>query len=119
MNFASIFTIFALRPSSSVIQSPMSAFNSALPSGEIQLMASRSKSSSSTPTMVNVSVAPFLSFTVTVVPNMTVFDGASGGSTTWTDAKACSSSVTRSLFAFSVRSFSSSSRKRFAPRAVT
>jgi hypothetical protein len=41
--------------------------------------ASRSKLSSSTPTMVNVSVAPFLSFTVTIVPNVTLLDGASGG----------------------------------------
>src|SRR5467141_3059446 len=78
----SIFTIFAVRPSSSVIQSPMSAASSALPRGEIQLTASRSNSSSSTPTIVSVSVAPFLSFTVTVAPNVTLLDGASGGSTT-------------------------------------
>src|SRR5438067_12894827 len=70
----SIFTIFALRPSSSVIQSPMSAFSSALPSGEIQLTASRSKSSSSTPRIVNLPVSPFLSLIVTVAPNVTLFD---------------------------------------------
>src|SRR5439155_1847986 len=50
----SIFTIFALRPSSSLIQSPMSAASSALPRGEIQPTASRSKLCSSTPTIVNV-----------------------------------------------------------------
>src|SRR4030095_12567199 len=76
--FLSIFTIFALRPSSSLIQSPMSAASSALPRGEIQLTASRSKLSSSTPTIVNVSVAPFLSFAVTVAPNVTLLDAASG-----------------------------------------
>src|SRR5437762_9132584 len=91
----SIFTIFALRPSSSLIQSPMSAASSALPRGEIQLTASRSKFTSSTPTIVNASVAPFLSFSVTVAPNVTLLDGASGGSTTWTDARICSSSVDR------------------------
>src|SRR5438874_2073309 len=80
----SIFTIFALLPSSSLIQLPMSAASSALPRGEIQLTGSRSKLSSSTPTIVNVSVAPFLSFNVTVAPNATLLDGASGGSTTWT-----------------------------------
>src|SRR6266403_4292318 len=85
----SIFTIFALRPSSSLIQLPMSAARSALPRGEIQLTASRSKLSSSTPTMVNVSVAPFLSFTVTVALNVTLFVGALGGSTTWPDARIC------------------------------
>src|ERR1700747_1676196 len=73
-----IFTIFALRPSSSLIQSPMSAASSALPTGEIQLTAARSKLSSSTPTMVNVSVAPFLSLTVTAAPNVTLFDGPTG-----------------------------------------
>src|SRR5438876_197198 len=49
--------------------------------------------------------AAFLSFTVTVAPNVTLLDGASGGSTTWTDARICSSSVTRSLTAFAARSF--------------
>jgi hypothetical protein len=96
----------------------MSAASSALPREEIQLTASRSKFSSSTPTIVNVSVAPSLSFTVTVAPKVTLSDGASGGSTTWTDARICSSSVTSSLTAFAARSFCCSSRKRFAPRAV-
>jgi hypothetical protein len=68
--------------------------------------------------MVNVSVAPSLSFTITVAPNVTLFDGASGGSTTWTDAKICSNSMMRSVPAFAARSLCSSSRKRFAPRAV-
>ena len=48
----SIFTIFAVRPSASLIESPMSAARSALPIGEIQLTASGSRSSSSTPTTV-------------------------------------------------------------------
>ena len=50
--FLSIFTIFAVRPSSSVIQLPMSAARNALPTGEIQLTAPGSRSSSSTPTTV-------------------------------------------------------------------
>jgi hypothetical protein len=78
----SIFTIFAARPSSSIVQSPMPAASSALPIGEIQLTASGSKSSSSTPTTVYVSVRPFLSFTVTVAPKPMLFDCGSGGSTT-------------------------------------
>ena len=48
----SIFTIFTFRPSSSVIQLPMSAARSAFPVGEIQLTTSGSRSSSSTPTTV-------------------------------------------------------------------
>ena len=60
INYIAIFTIFAVRPSSSLTQLPMSAFSSALPIGEIQLTASRPKSTSSTRTMVNVSVAPIL-----------------------------------------------------------
>ena len=48
----SIFTTFAVRPSASPIESPMSAARSALPIGEIQLTASGSRSSSSTPTTV-------------------------------------------------------------------
>jgi hypothetical protein len=50
--------------------------------------------------------------------NPTLLDGASGGSTTWTDARISSSSMTRWLPAFAARSLCSSSRKRFAPRAV-
>jgi hypothetical protein len=96
----------------------MSAASSVLPIGEIQLTASGSKSSSSTPTIVYLSVRPSLSFTITVAPNVTLFDGVSGGSTIWTDAKICSNSVTRSLFAFAARSLFSSPRKCFAPRAV-
>jgi hypothetical protein len=67
---------------------------------------------------VNVSVAPFLSCTFIVAPNVTLFAGASVGSTTWIDAKICSNSATRSLPGFAARTFCSSSRKRFAPRAV-
>jgi len=81
----------------------MSAAISALPTGEIQLTGSRSKLSSSTPTMVNVSVAPFLSLCVTLAPNVTLFDGAFGGSTTWPDARICSNSMMRSLLAFAAR----------------
>jgi len=68
--------------------------------------------------MVNVSIAPSLSFSVTVAPNVTLFDAASGELTTWLDAKICSNSMMRSLLGFAARSLFSSSRKRFAPRAV-
>jgi hypothetical protein len=60
----------------------------------------------------------FFSFTVTVAPKATLFDAGSGESTTWTDARICSNSATRLLSVFAARSFSSSSRKCFAPRAV-
>jgi len=56
--------------------------------------------------------------TVTVAPNVTLFYGAFGTSTTRRDARICSNSMLRSLLAFATRSFFSSSCKRFAPRAV-
>src|SRR6478672_2699472 len=61
----------------------MSAASSALPTGEIQLMVSRAKLSSSTPTMVNVSVAPFLPLTVTFGATVTV-RGKKGATETFT-----------------------------------